>query len=241
MAEKHLRDNRKVLFTGTPCQIGGLLSFLGKDYDNLYTQDLICHGVPSPLVWKEYVRFREAEAVSKARRIVFRKKDPGWRKYSLSLEFSNDTAYDQSIDGDLYLRGFLANIYLRPSCYDCAFKTLKRQSDITLADFWGINQVYPEMDDDKGTSFVWVHSEKGKQLFEAIEPLLATRFVQPEEAIRFNPSAIKSVDVPPNRKVFFDKKHNQDLPALIEKLVRPSLKKRIKSKLRRICHRIVKS
>jgi len=134
--KEYLDLKRIVLFSGTPCQIGGLKTYLGKEYDNLIMQDIICHGVPSPLVWQKYITLRETKAGSKIGRTFFRHKKYGWKTYSVRFEFSNRTEYEQIFSKDLFMRAFLANLCLRPSCYNCHFKSKERESDITLADFW---------------------------------------------------------------------------------------------------------
>lgn len=238
---KHeLESGRKVLFTGTPCQVGGLLSYLGKDYENLYTQDLICHGVPSPLVWRKYAEMRETQYLAKLRQIYFRHKKNGWKKFSLSLKFSNGRIYCKSLDQDLFLRGFLQNLYLRPSCYNCVYKTINRQSDITLADFWGINQLHPEMDDDKGISFIWAHTEKGKQLIKSINDLIIMLEVPIEDAIKFNSAAVKSVLLNSRKMDFFNRLPNQNIYKLINQFVKYSTKQRIRCVLSNIKHKLLK-
>lgn len=192
-AKELLNEGRIVLFTGTPCQIGGLLSFLGKDYPNLYTQDLICHGVPSPKVWEKYVEYREKEANSKIEKVIFRKKVDSWKRYSFSFMFKNKTEYLRTpYYKDPMMKMFLLNKCLRPSCHKCAFKEINRFCDITLADFWGINGVKPEMNDDKGTSLVLIHSEKGKKLFEEIKDKVDLCPVDFYKAIRHNPMVKRS-------------------------------------------------
>ena len=202
-AERFLKQDRWVLFTGTPCQIGGLLAFLKKSYQNLITQDIICHGVPSPLVWEKYIKHRQARANgAQIRKINFRAKDRGWKQYSVKFLFKNDTEYRQTVGKDPYMQVFLKDLCLRPSCYDCAFRTKIRQSDITLADFWGVQHILPEMDDDKGTSLIFVNSEKGRVLFESIKKNLAYKEVDSKKAIVYNLSMIKSVQIPEKRKNF---------------------------------------
>src|SRR5690606_17661880 len=101
----------------------------------------ICHGVPSPMVWKKYIKYREEKAGSSTERIAFRRKDEGWKRYSVSFTFKNDTEYRQNFREDLFMKAFLKDICLRPSCYDCKFKTIHRESDLTLADFWGVQNI----------------------------------------------------------------------------------------------------
>jgi coenzyme F420-reducing hydrogenase beta subunit len=128
-AESFLKSGRKVLFTGTPCQIAGLKSFLGEPYIGLLCVDLVCHGVPSPDVFKKYIKYRNEKANSQVKRISFRRKDEGWKRFSVSFLFENDTEYRQNLNNDLYMKAFLKNICLRPSCYECKFKTLHRQEN----------------------------------------------------------------------------------------------------------------
>lgn len=231
-AEKFLLSGRLVLFTGTPCQIAGLKSYLGHSYDNLLCLDIICHGVPSPEVWKKYIEYREEKAGSKTQRIAFRRKDEGWKRYSVSFLFKNDTEYRKTLDKDLYMRAFLKNVCLRPSCYDCKFKTIHRQSDITLADFWGIGNLFPEMDDDKGTSLILVNSNAGKILFEQIKEKTLFKKVDVNKAILYNSSAVRSVKYNPNREKFLRDKDIATFGCLVKKYCRDSLGYKIKLTIR---------
>ena len=215
--KKFLNLGRKVLFTGTPCQIAGLKNFLGKSYNNLFTIDIICHGVPSPDVWRKYIEFREAEAGSPTRRIAFRLKNEGWKLYSVSFLFNNDTEYRQNLRNDLYMRAFLRDVCLRLSCYDCKFKGINRQSDITLADFWGIQNMLPEMDDDKGTSLIFINSETGQALFNEIKDRMSYQEVDMQESIKYNSAAIKSSLYNPKRNGFMAEKETLPFDRLVKK------------------------
>ena len=166
-----LKDGRLVLFSGTPCQIAGLSSFLRKPYENLILVDFICHGVPSPRLWREYKRFHEKKSAARIVRTASRRKDCGWKQFSLAFTFVNASEYCQTLNKDYYLQLFLRDMCLMNGCYECGFKSQlgdRRPSDITLADFWGIQKEFPDLDDDKGTSFVVVHSPKGKNLIEKL-------------------------------------------------------------------------
>ncbi|MEF9984509.1 MAG: Coenzyme F420 hydrogenase/dehydrogenase, beta subunit C-terminal domain [Oscillospiraceae bacterium] len=217
LAKSFLDEGRMVLFTGTPCQISGLKAYLQKDYDCLICQDIICHGVPSPKVWRKYIEHRESCAAAAAQRIAFREKNEGWKRYSVSFLFKNNTEYRQTADKDLMMQAFLQNVCLRHSCYSCSFKTLSRQSDITLADFWGVENILPEMDDDKGTSLVLLHSEKGKKLFDVIRNQLRYQRVNLTEAIKYNTAAIKSADLNPKRSEFMRNIDAMDLNKAVKK------------------------
>ena len=226
-----LQQGRLVLFTGTPCQISGLKHYLGKDFDNLLCQDIVCHGVPSPKVWQKYVSYRENRAGASARRIAFRRKDRGWKRFSVSFLFNNNTEYLQILHQDLYMQAFLKDICLRPSCHACQFKTVNRESDLTLADFWGIQNVLPEMDDDKGTSFVIIHSEKGKQLFERIQRSLVGQEVDVWQGIQYNSAMIRSAKRHPHRDEFFEQLDHKRIDILIRRLCRDKFPVRNKRKL----------
>lgn len=202
-----LQNDQKVLYSGTPCQIAGLKGYLGrysKDY-NLMTVDIICHGVPSSNVWNCYKSSLEKKFDSTVEKISFRNKSNGWQNYSLLCEFENKKEYKKFAGDDLYLRGFVADYYLRPSCYDCQFKGDNIKSDITLADFWGIDKVNPKFNDDKGASLVVIHSQKGQQIFdEIIDNEKITYFSEnAEKGLEYNPSYYNSVKMKSMRKVFF--------------------------------------
>lgn len=201
--QKELQKGRKVLFSGTPCQVEGLYAFLHWEDPNLLCVDIICHGVPSPLVWDRYLTEREACAGAPVKQAFFRNKQHGWKAYTIKLIFCNDVSYEKVFTGDPFMKAFLQNICLRPSCYACHFKKLSRVSDITLADYWGIQDQYPEMDDDKGTSLVIVHSEKGKRCIELLGDKVRLKKVPVEQALRGNPSMLHSSEMHKQQKQFF--------------------------------------
>lgn len=232
-AEDYLKKGICVYFSGTPCQIAGLYSFLGKEYNNLYTQDIICHGVPSPLVWQRYLELRERKAQSKAQNVFFRRKNTSWKNYNFCIEFENGAKYEKCASQDTYMRGFLFNLYLRPSCYACGFKSVNRHSDITLADFWGIQNIMPDIDDDKGTNLLIVHSKKGNELLQQIEQSVITKEVSLNSAIKYNPSMIYSSNIHSKRKRFFKKNSNSLIDTLIESCLKVSIYKRTLRKIKR--------
>lgn len=212
-----LEQGRLVYFSGTPCQIGGLKSFLGKEYQNLICQDLICHGVPSPKVWEKYVTYREALAGAPARKISFRQKSESWKRYSVSFDFLNAAEYRQTLDRDYFMRIYLRDLCLRPCCYQCAFKTTSRQSDITLADFWGIEAVDHTMFDDRGTSLVLTHTSKGRQLLAEISARAVVKEVDWRKISELNPAFCQSASVNPKRGAFFQNLDRWDFERLARK------------------------
>lgn len=202
-AKRKLRAGKKVLFSGTPCQIHGLKLFLGKEYENLFTVDIVCHGVPSPAVLKRYIQEMEAKYHGEIRAVRFRAKTFGWKQYSLSLEFSDGTTFEQPHDESVYIKGFLSNLYLRPSCYQCVNREGNYFSDLTLADYWGVEIQDADMDDDKGTSLVLIHTDKGQTMFDTLSPVVRQKSVSLQWAIDHNPCIARSVAMPRKRHDFF--------------------------------------
>lgn len=220
-AEEYLKSGRMVLFTGTPCQIEGLKSYLKKEYENLLCLDIICHGVPSPKVWQVYVDRHEREAEANTRKMFFRHKKYGWKAYSVWFEFDNNKTYVQKLSEDLYMRAFLKNMCLRPSCYACSFKKKRRISDVTVADFWGIENVASEMDDDKGTSLVVVHSDKGEFIWNKVVEKLVVKEVELDEALRYNPAMISSVTRNRYREEFLYGVNEETFERLVKRYDKP--------------------
>lgn len=238
-AKDFLRSGRKILFSGTPCQIAGLRHYLRKDYENLLAVDFVCHGVPSPKVWKQYLG-QITEAGKRAiKDIKFRDKPKGWKRFNFTLGYDeNDKSYTMSsYNGENhYMRAFLSDMILRPSCYNCQSKCGRSQSDITIADFWGINKILPQMDDDKGTSLLLVHTEKGYEALNFEKMIFADSTY--ENALKFNPAIEKSATPHKNRKKFFEKLDaSKDLISLIDKELKPTLKEKIRIFYHRCKHR----
>ncbi|MBQ4515397.1 MAG: Coenzyme F420 hydrogenase/dehydrogenase, beta subunit C-terminal domain [Clostridia bacterium] len=205
--EKILKEDRLVLFSGTPCQIAGIKAYLGKEYQNLILLDIICHGVPSPKIWTEYLKQQENKnktSFTKIGLIKFREKVPGWRNYSIVLDFGNGRKYKKLALEDSFMRAFLKNYILRPSCYNCHFKIDKSMADITLGDFWGIEKVLPDVSDNKGISLIFAHTEKGRNVLQLINEKMLCYEVKAADAVKYNPSAVQSTLLPPEREKFID-------------------------------------
>lgn len=222
-----LSDGRKVLFTGTPCQISALKHFLRKDYDNLLTMDFVCHGVPSPMVWRDYLEeikclrnIKEDCDIKKTsiKAISFRDKCTGWEKFSLSIDFnsplvdcdygSNTVKVHERLDKNQYMRTFLDNVDLRLSCYSCPFKCGRSGSDITIADFWGVELFHPRFSDNKGTSLVMSYTTKGKSIIDTLD--LEHERSKLKYAIRCNSAIVEPHRMHPNRTKFFKFYHVQN-------------------------------
>ena len=236
---KSFLDNGKiVLFSGSPCQIVGLKKYLNKDYDNLFTVDFICHGVPSPVLWKKYLGYRERKSKAKIENVFFRDKKCGWKLFSLSIKFEDGEDYTVSLKKDPYMQLFLKNVCLRDSCYDCKCKSVKRISDITLADFWGIKNVLSEFDDDKGTSFVIVHSSKGKQILEFLLNKMQIKEINLLDGIRYNQSIYKSVKRPLLRNRFYNDLNKYPFEKIIKKYAETKIIERLYKVVRRCLGKI---
>jgi len=225
-----------VLFTGVGCQINGLKAFLGKEYANLYCVDVICHGAPSPALWGKYVENIEEKTDRKLKSVNFRCKDISWSDFGMKEITSDNQAIYSSKRTDPYMQMFLSNYCLRPSCYECHAKYIKK-ADITIADFWGIEKLAPEMNDGKGTSLVIVRSEKGRKLFEAVKNELKYKEVSYEAGVKENPVEYSSVARPAERDVFFDDMKAMTFEDLQKKYVLPepvSFKRKVKKIIKRL-------
>ncbi len=196
-AEQFLKQGRKVLFVGTSCQIAGMKRFLRKDYDNLLAVDFICHGVPSPGVWRKYLQEIKADGITS---VNFREKQNGgftWRKFGLLIKGEGDrTISSKHLDDDTYLRGFLGDLYLRPSCYECPAKAGKSGSDITIADYWGVHTTVPEWNDNKGVSLVIVNTNKGKAIFDTLSNEIESKEISVKDIRTANLSYFESPKMP---------------------------------------------
>lgn len=183
-AESLLKAEQTVLFTGTPCQIAALYSYLGCSYPKLITMDVICHGVASPMLWSKYTEELEVRYKSKMRNAAFRDKKYGWRAYSMCISFQNGKTYRQFFKQDPFGKAFLSNLMLRPSCFECSFKTIQRPSDFTAGDFWGNGKLMP--DDDYGISLILIHSDRGKKIWEEINKKFEYKELSKERAVNGN-------------------------------------------------------
>lgn len=236
-AENFLKAGRNVLFTGTLCQIAGLKKFLRKEYDKLITVGVVCHGVPSPEVWREYLKVvceENKKSISDIEKLSFRDKRTGWKDYSFTLWYKDGKEYSQKSSTNIYMRGFLSDIYLRPSCYACPAKSGKCGSDIILADFWGVGNYFHDFDDDKGCGLVLINSFKGDNIYSQLQiDRIETSYVQ---AIAGNP-AIERSAIKPKERLLFWKRFTKEGIACISSIcvyMKPSIKKRIITKIKQM-------
>lgn len=233
-ARSFLRQGRKVLFSGTPCQIAGLNLFLRKEYPNLLTIDFICHGVPSPKVWKMYrdellsKTLKESNTnVGSFSSIHFRDKSSGWQNYSFS-SVVNINKHEKCIteihNQNIYMKGFLKDLYLRPACHYCPTKSLKSGSHITVADFWGIQYVIPDFNDDKGTSLIILNKNININIPELD---IKYRRVHYNEVKKYNIAVDETASPHQKRSIFFDNIQNSPLSETIVRLLKVSLSQKL--------------
>lgn len=211
-----LSAGKRVLFSGTPCQCAAVKALFG-DRENLLLVDVICHGTPSPLLWERFISDEFEAPVSAS----FRDKGLGWEEFSMKV-VAKERTYSCSRYKDPYLRLFLKNVALRPSCYSCTWKGSKYTSDITLLDFWGVSTHYPHMNDNKGTSGVVVRGEKGEKAINAIKSEGIFEAADMKSISRVNPAYYISTAYNDGREEFFeDLKSGCSFKALAKKHVKP--------------------
>lgn len=213
---KLLRAGRKVLFSGTPCQIAGLKGYLVQSFANLFTIDVVCHGVPSPKVYRKHLAELAQEAGEPVREVRFRDKEKGWKRGE-TLFLTEHQRFGASKRRETYMRLFLNNVSIRPSCGECAFNNKRSLADITIADYWGVDKQFPEFDDDKGVTLVLVNSKAGADLLEKVKPqteLLLTDFIKGAE---YNLAVSRSLPLHPQREFFFAQLDNYTLKEMVEK------------------------
>lgn len=272
-AERFLKQGREVLFVGSPCQIAGLRTYLrSKQYPNLLAVDFLCHGVPSPGVWRRYlaetyggydakeqsrlqatagknsVLLSSLNATSPIGDIKFRdKRESGWKKFRFVVRQKSASKADQNtvLSSDIhymnpFMQGFLSDIYLRPSCYACKCKNGVNHSDMTIADFWGINQSAPEFDDDKGVGLVLLNTEKGEEYFSRLPMDMMPSNL--EKAHYYNGGFNEHTKAHPKRDQFFFLIENgKSIKAAVDICLRLPFKQRVVRLVKRIVKNVVKT
>ena len=229
-----LSENKLVAFCGAPCQISALYAFLGKDYDNLITIDFICRGMNSPKAYKSWLQEIEKEEKKKVKKVWFKYKSGGWKKSPRCTRIDFEDGSYKVYDGDenVFMTGYLgANLYIRQSCGECQFKGLPRRSDITLADFWGIEK---ELDDDMGTSMVLVNTEKGMELFSAASSAMNVHKRNIDEIYAGNVCLNGSVKINKKSENFLKSLDRLEFSKAVKKYEKITLFERVCNKLRRI-------
>lgn len=230
-----LKQGRLVLFSGTPCQIQGLLNFLGKTYDNLLTMDLVCHGVPSPKVFDKYKAYLENYHKGKLTNYIFRTKRKGYngKGYSCASAVFDDGSILKTEELGSNFRfmkeAFFAEICSRPVCHQCSFKDKERVSDFTVFDCWSVKKMAPQLSDGLGTSLLVVNSENGEQLIPQLEKYSLMKVVDLDRAILLDGLVmLHSVPAHPRRKEFFGDLDTLTIEQLMDKYLTPKGMTKIK-------------
>lgn len=238
IAEKFLKEGRYVLFSGTPCQIAGLNSFLRDSYENLLSVEVACHGVPSPKVFEKYLKSFSDNIVS----VNLRYGEESWKDYKIKIGYINKDRqeYVEHHDRDKYMNAFLSEISLRPSCYNCRVKLGKSGCDLMLGDFWNVSNVMPEIDDDKGISVALAYTKKGLEFISNIDADLKN--ISFEDACGCNGGFNEIVHEHPNRELFFNSIDETDsLISLIDRCCNTlPFKYRIKRKAKHLLNKLNK-
>ena len=234
-----LEKGCKVLFSGCPCQVAGLRTFLGKEYPNLVLVELICHGIPSDHMLQTYIGMQERKYGARLTRMEFRNKKKGWHNSSVRMEFGHHRTYSKPIAADAYMNGFLGSVTLKPTCYQCHFRNFTAGSDIILGDFWGAEVELPE-DDNKGISAILVNSGKGMDIIDRCNLALTPANV--ETVIRYNKNLLCSAAPSPQRSSFYASADTNGLEEAIRRYLEEStiqkLKRQSRYALRCIWHTI---
>lgn len=211
-----LRSGRWVCLSGTPCQIEGLSRFLGRLYENLVLVDVVCHGIPSPLVWNKYLEYQKVSE-DKPDNIRFRDKFYGYKYSTMSLIKGGKNVYHAGSQLDPMLRAFFNDICDRPSCYDCPFKKQYRASDMTIWDCFSVYDFDKTMDDDKGTTRVLCHTEKAAEIMQDLGSIARCKEVEPDKLVSGVKEMFGSVPINPKREKFFEDARRLSGAELFEK------------------------
>ena len=234
-----LNQGRFVCFSGTPCQIEGLKKYLGKNYENLITVDVVCRAVPSPLIFRKYVEYQEKKLSDTIRTVRFRDKHYGYKYSTMNvITDRNQGNYHQGVESDPWLRAFFSNIGDRPSCHHCHFRKQYRVSDFTIWDCFHVGRFSKALDNDKGATRVLVHTDKGRKIFDAIKSDF--RYIQttPEAIVTGTKEMKESVEPNNRRQNFFDDAQRLDGTELFRKYFPETFWAKAEHLVRLACYQI---
>lgn len=241
-----------VLFTGTPCQVDGLKHYLDKtNTEKLITCDIVCHGVPSPKVWKDYLSYVERNAFRKIGSVNFRdKSEKGWHNSTLTIKDGNGRVLlSEEQSENCYFLMFFNHLILRPSCYECRYSNFNRPGDISLGDYWGVEKQFPDYDDDKGISLLMCNTQQGISVWEKIQSEMKNIEISPQKCIQ--PNLCAPANRPNRRELFWEIYTNKGfthtakefglLPlSLLDRVIRKMRRKlsKLKSTLLNMCRKL---
>lgn len=227
----YLNDGRMVLFSGTGCQLEGLFHFLRKSYENLYTIDVICRAVPSPLVLRKYLEMQRMHGLQ-INDVKFRDKNHGYKYSSMSLFTSNNQDYHEGIDTDSYLRAFFSGMSFRPSCSDCKFRKRYRRTDMTIWDCFTIDEFSKELDNDKGATRILAHSSRAEKIISEMNSDLKIIEVDAEKAIRGVKELTEGPNPHPLREKFFEDLNMLPAEEVFQKYFPITIRHRLEKQIR---------
>lgn len=231
-----LENGKRVLFTGTSCQIAGLKGYLRKEYENLLCVDIVCHGVPSPKVYMRYLAWQEEKTPSNIVSVDFRnKKDFGWRAHIETIYFENG----MTVSSKVFTNLFYGHAILRPSCYECPFKSVMHPGDITIADYWGIEKAAPKFDDNKGVSLVLVNNERGEKVFNSTKEQIKLQETRIEDSMQ--PPLKAPFPKPENREQFWTDFKSKDFGYIARKYGGYGIFNKIKRLMRKVKKKLLRS
>ncbi len=225
-----LKNGKEVLFTGTPCQCAGLKSYLKTIHapiDNLLLCDLVCHGTPSPLMWREHMASIRKKYKSSVAAYACRSKVAGWHSHTEVVLLENGKIRYQSPFVQKNKDIFYSHLALREACYSCPYTNIQRASDITIADFWGIEKTFADFDDNTGVSLLLLNTEKGKHVFHAIKSVLEWR--QSDINACLQPQLQHPVSRPNNRQDFWADYYTHGYAYIIKKYTKCNAKAQSKA------------
>lgn len=241
--EVALKKDKKVLFSGTPCQVAGLKTFLGQDYTKLICVDLICHGVPSPKVWKDYMANISPD--KKISYVNFREKNTESKTTQIVYYMNDNTSVTEEKNESLYMKGFIQNLYVRPSCFQCKFKGNNRLSDITIGDFWSAQEFHADIADEYGNSVLIARTERGQELLEQSKLELVIKKATIKEAATWNECLLESTKYNEKRQDFYRRWRSEPLQSILKDLTKTQVNMDLKeekliSKFKRMIKNIIK-
>lgn len=225
-----LDEGKNVLFTGCPCQVAGLRTYIGRKHPNLLLVELICHGIPSDHMLQTYIGMQERKYGARLKEMEFRNKEKGWHNSSVRMEFENGRVHSEPMTFDTYMQGYFRGVTLKESCFSCQFRGFKSGSDLTIGDLWGAEISIPDMDDNNGLSAVIVNSEKGT-LFLNRSKIIRRQF-EIDKILKYNQSLLTSFDEGAQRTAFYAYTEKYDLERAIETFFQETLLQKAKRKFR---------
>ena len=249
-----LNAGKMICYSGTPCQIEGLKKYLGKEYENLITVDVVCHAVPSPLVWRKYLHYQKKKLkMNNIIQVLFRDKSKYGYKYSTMTIKADNKIYQAGVETDPFLRAFFEDLSVRPSCYNCQFKKQYRVSDFTIWDCFEVEKFDNKLDDDKGTSRILIHTKKGKKVFDEISNQFDYKKIDVDDIVQGVKEMYFSVSKNQNREnffkdinqleeeEFFNKYFPDNIKVKVERTIRKVLAKLgIYNKIKKVAQRILR-